>query len=91
MAKAKHNVVVLGRPGHGMDFTELYHVNKDTKKDDKGKEMKDDDGKPIPLLGQDSSIEDAKALAINFIREHRAGAANMDYRIKDLVSGQLLD
>ena len=38
-----------------------------------------------------ASFGEAKAACIAYIREHRAGGQGMDYRIRDRVSGAILD
>lgn len=71
-AADNHDVVVLFRSGYGMDWNELYHVNK-------GGGAK----------GQ--TLDAAKADAIAKIKDHRAGGQGYEYRIKDMVSGAILD
>jgi hypothetical protein len=85
MEKETNEVVVLARSGHGQDFKEMYHVNKkqeaDFRKDPANKD------KALPAL----TLKEAKEDAVKYIREHRAGSAGMDYRMKDLVTGAILD
>jgi hypothetical protein len=37
------------------------------------------------------TLDEAKAAAIDEIRKHRGGAQGYEYRVKDMVSGALLD
>lgn len=80
-AGTKNDVIVLARTGYGMDWTPAYHVNADNNKDEK-----DPDKWSVFV-----SLDAAKAQAIDYIRKHRAGGQQMEYRIKDLVSGAILD
>ncbi len=77
----KHDVVVLAKPEHGADYVEMLHVNKMLA--EKAKQ----EGQTVPTI----TIDQAKDLAIEYIREHRKAGQMMQYRIRDYVSGKLLD
>lgn len=74
--KEASNVIVLARTGYGADWQEVYHVNKA-----RGLAGKAGD------IGQGA----AKKEAIEYIRKHRSGGQGMEYRIKDMATGAILD
>jgi hypothetical protein len=74
-----NDLIVLARAGHGQDWKEIYHANKA------------DNTKPGMEKKSSMTAEAATALCIAYIKDHRAAGNGMDYRIKDLVSGAIID
>lgn len=72
------DLIVLSRTGYGEDWFPCYEPKKDMGEKNSGKVK----GRTLP---------DHKAACIAYIREHRNGDQGFEYRIKDTVSGAILD
>ena len=90
-------LVVLGRTGHGQDWMPLFAVRDCQAAAQQHRDHKHDTAFTKRVVGmfrdkkRELSIEEQKTLCIEYIRDHRSGSAGMDYRIKDLVSGAILE
>jgi len=78
-AGEKNDIIVLARAGHGQDWKPCFQANH-------SENTKPGDEKVAAM-----TAEEATALCIAYIREHRAAGNGMDYRIKDLVSGAIIE
>lgn len=97
-AKAKTpDLIVIGREGHGKDWTHLFGVQDAHKAAQEHKDRKDDTDFTKKVVGRfkekalDLSAADAKQLCVDYIRDHRSGGGGMDYRIKNRATGQILE
>jgi hypothetical protein len=96
-AAATHDLVVLGRSGYGQDWNPLFSVNDAHQAAQEHRPNKRTDtafttntvelfkGKKLVL-----TIDEAKALCIDYIRSHRSGGDRTEYRIKDRATGAIL-
>lgn len=91
------DLLVLGRTGYGQDWQPLFSVRDAHKAaQEHKKHMHDTDftKKTVELFkDKDLSLSaaEAKTLCVDYIRDHRSGAAGMEYRIKDRETGAILE